>query len=103
MVFCRAVACLKLIDDVNATMACAITAKQSGIQGSPREAGLRSRDRSMPEEINRRSTDGLCHYLFTTDHFAKFSASQHHLAQTLLERSLSIELQHISQKARITQ
>ena len=103
MVFCRAVACLKLIDDVNATMACAITAKQSGIQGSPREAGLRSRDRSMPEEINRRCTDGWCDYLFTTYHVAKFSASQHQRAQTLLERGLRIELQHIAQQARITQ
>ena len=33
-------------------------------------AGLRSRDRSIPEEINRLCTDVLCDYLFTTDHFA---------------------------------
>ena len=34
------------------------------------EAGLRSRDMSMSEEINRLCTDVLCDYLFTTDHFA---------------------------------
>src|SRR6185437_4460611 len=51
-------------------MACAITAKKLGIQVAHVEAGLRSRDMSMPEEINRLCTDVLCDYLFTTDHFA---------------------------------
>ena len=39
------------------------------------EAGLRSRDMSMPEEINRLCTDVLCDYLFTTDHFANENLS----------------------------
>ena len=38
--------------------------------GNHVEAGLRSRDMSMSEEINRLCTDVLCDYLFTTDHFA---------------------------------
>ena len=59
-----------VVGDVNSTMACAITAKKLGIRVAHVEAGLRSRDMSMPEEINRLCTDVLCDYLFTTDHFA---------------------------------
>jgi UDP-N-acetylglucosamine 2-epimerase (non-hydrolysing) len=51
-------------------MACTITAKKLEIKVAHVEAGLRSRDMSMPEEINRLCTDVLCDYLFTTDHFA---------------------------------
>jgi UDP-N-acetylglucosamine 2-epimerase (non-hydrolysing) len=51
-------------------MACTITAKKLGIRVAHVEAGLRSRDMAMPEEINRLCTDILCDYLFTTDHFA---------------------------------
>jgi len=59
-----------VVGDVNSTMACTITAKKLGIQVAHVEAGLRSRDMTMPEEINRLCTDVLCNYLFTTDHFA---------------------------------
>jgi len=59
-----------VVGDVNSTMACTITAKKLGIKVAHVEAGLRSRDMSMPEEINRLCTDVLCDYLFTTDHFA---------------------------------
>lgn len=59
-----------VVGDVNSTMACAITARKLGIKVAHVEAGLRSRDMSMPEEINRLCTDVLCDYLFTTDHFA---------------------------------
>lgn len=59
-----------VVGDVNSTMACAITAKKLGIKVAHVEAGLRSRDMSMPEEINRLCTDVLSDYLFTTDHFA---------------------------------
>ena len=59
-----------VVGDVNSTMACTITAKKLGIAVAHVEAGLRSRDMDMPEEINRLCTDVLCDYLFTTDHFA---------------------------------
>ena len=59
-----------VVGDVNSTLACAITAKKLGIKLAHVEAGLRSHDMLMPEEINRICTDVLCDYLFTTDHFA---------------------------------
>ena len=59
-----------VVGDVNSTMACTITAKKLGIKVGHVEAGLRSRDMAMPEEINRLCTDVLCDYLFTTDRFA---------------------------------
>jgi UDP-N-acetylglucosamine 2-epimerase (non-hydrolysing) len=59
-----------VVGDVNSTMACTITAKKLGIKVAHVEAGLRSRDMDMPEEINRLCTDVLCDYLFTTDRFA---------------------------------
>ena len=59
-----------VVGDVNSTMACTITAKKLGIKVAHVEAGLRSRDMTMPEEINRLCTDVLCDYLFTTDHVA---------------------------------
>lgn len=59
-----------VVGDVNSTMACTITAKKLGIKVAHVEAGLRSRDMDMPEEINRLCTDVLCDYLFTTDTLA---------------------------------
>jgi len=59
-----------VVGDVNSTMACTITAKKLGIKVAHVEAGLRSRDMGMPEEINRLCTDVLCDYLFTTDCYA---------------------------------
>ena len=59
-----------VVGDVNSTMACTITAKKLGVKVAHVEAGLRSRDMRMPEEINRLCTDVLCDFLFTTDFIA---------------------------------
>ena len=56
--------------DVTSTMACAITAKKCLIPVSHVEAGIRSGDMSMPEEINRIVTDSVSDYFFTTSEYA---------------------------------
>jgi len=55
-----------VVGDVNSTLACSITAVKLGVPVAHVEAGLRSYDRSMPEEINRVVTDALSEHLFTT-------------------------------------
>jgi UDP-N-acetylglucosamine 2-epimerase (non-hydrolysing) len=59
-----------VVGDVNSTLACALAAKKLGICVAHVEAGLRSTDMSMPEEINRLCTDAISDLLFTTDKMA---------------------------------
>lgn len=54
-----------VVGDVNSTMACTIVAAKLGLKVAHLEAGLRSFDRSMPEEINRIVTDALADILWT--------------------------------------
>ena len=56
-----------VVGDVNSTIACALVAKKKGVDVIHVEAGLRSYDRQMPEEINRVLTDQISDLLFTTE------------------------------------
>ncbi len=62
----RPAACV-VVGDVDSTLACALTARKLGVPVAHVEAGLRSGDMTMPEEINRRATDAIADWLFTTE------------------------------------
>ncbi len=66
-----------VIGDVNSTLGCAVVAAKAGVTVGHVEAGLRSFDRSMPEEINRIVADSLSSILFTTSE----DANEHLLAE----------------------
>jgi UDP-N-acetylglucosamine 2-epimerase (non-hydrolysing) len=55
-----------VVGDVTSTMACAIVARKNGVLVAHVEAGIRSNDWLMPEEINRVVTDSITNYFFTT-------------------------------------
>lgn len=59
-----------VVGDINSTMACSIVAKKMNLQLVHVEAGIRSFDLSMPEEINRMVTDAIADHFFTTSDVA---------------------------------
>jgi UDP-N-acetylglucosamine 2-epimerase (non-hydrolysing) len=60
-----------VVGDVNSTLACSIVAKKLQIEVAHVEAGLRSFDRTMPEEINRIVTDSISDHFFVTEKSAE--------------------------------
>src|SRR3569623_1356491 len=64
-------AAVVVVGDVNSTIACALVAAKKGVPVAHVEAGLRSYDRAMPEEINRVLTDQLSDWLFITEREAR--------------------------------
>ncbi len=62
--------CVVVVGDVNSTLACSLVAVKKGVAVAHVEAGLRSFDRAMPEEINRILTDQISDLLYTTERTA---------------------------------
>lgn len=65
-----------VVGDVTSTMACSIVAKKMNIKVVHVEAGIRSFDLSMPEEINRMVTDAITDYFFTTSETANLNLAK---------------------------
>ncbi len=63
--------CVVVVGDVNSTIACSLVASKKNVPVVHVEAGLRSFDRSMPEEINRVLTDQIAAWLYTTERSAR--------------------------------
>lgn len=63
-------AAILVVGDVNSTIACALVAAKKGVKVIHVEAGLRSYDRAMPEEVNRVLTDQISDFLFITERSA---------------------------------
>ncbi len=70
-----------VVGDVNSTVACALVAVKQGVKVAHVEAGLRSFDRTMPEEINRVLTDQISDLLFTTE-----ASAERNLAREGIEK-----------------
>ncbi len=68
--------CIVVVGDVNSTIACALVASKRGIAVVHVEAGLRSYDRTMPEEINRLLTDQISDLLLITSEDARMNLQQ---------------------------
>lgn len=93
-----------VVGDVTSTLACSLVAAKLGLPVAHVEAGLRSGDRSMPEEINRIVTDGLADPLFVSDpegliHLARegHAPTSIHLVGNVMIDTLMRELPHASE------
>lgn len=73
-------AAILVVGDVNSTIACALVASKKGVPVIHVEAGLRSFDRAMPEEINRVLTDQISDLLFTTERAAHANLAREGIA-----------------------
>ncbi len=76
----RQPSCVMVVGDVNSTIACALVAAKKGIPVVHVEAGLRSFDRAMPEEINRVLTDQISDVLYTTERSAQDNLTREGIA-----------------------
>ena len=73
--------CVIVVGDVNSTLACSLVASKKGIPIVHIEAGLRSFDREMPEEINRVLTDQIADRLYTTERSAALHLTREGVAE----------------------
>jgi UDP-N-acetylglucosamine 2-epimerase (non-hydrolysing) len=86
-----------VVGDVNATCACAITARKEQVRLAHVEAGLRSFDMAMPEEINRLVTDRLSDLLFTTDALADANLRAEGVPESRIRRVGNIMIDALDQ------
>ena len=85
-----------VVGDVDSTLACSIAAKKLGIRVAHVEAGLRSGDTTMPEEINRLVTDSISDWFFVTEqsavthlqHEGKAGAAIHYVGHVMVDNVL---------------
>ncbi|MBS1156132.1 MAG: UDP-N-acetylglucosamine 2-epimerase [Proteobacteria bacterium] len=73
--------CILVVGDVNSTLACTLVGVKKGIPVAHVEAGLRSYDRAMPEEINRVLTDQVADLLYTTERSALANLQREGIAE----------------------
>jgi UDP-N-acetylglucosamine 2-epimerase (non-hydrolysing) len=73
--------CVLVVGDVNSTLACSLVAAKRHVPVVHVEAGLRSFDRRMPEEVNRVLTDQLADLLFTTERSAQLNLAREGVAE----------------------
>lgn len=71
-----------VVGDVTSTMACTISAKKLCVDVVHVEAGIRSGDMTMPEEINRIVTDSICDHFFTTSSIANDNLMRYQVAES---------------------
>ena len=93
--------CVVVVGDVNSTLACSLVAVKKAIPVVHVEAGLRSFDRLMPEEVNRLLTDQICDALYTTERSATenlrregISMERVHFVGNVMIDSLMASLDH---------
>lgn len=77
----RKPSCILVVGDVNSTLACTLVGVKKGIPVVHVEAGLRSYDRAMPEEINRVLTDQVADLLYTTERSAADNLQREGIAE----------------------
>lgn len=94
-----------VVGDVNSTLGCALVAAKAGVQVAHVEAGLRSRDWTMPEEVNRVATDRVSDYLFATSEDAVrnlehegYRSDQIHLVGNVMVDSLLANLDRAKER-----
>ena len=83
-----------VVGDVNSTIACALVAAKKGIPVIHVEAGLRSFDRAMPEEINRVLTDQISDLLFTTEESGEANLLREGVAQERIHFVGNVMIDH---------
>ncbi len=90
---------LLVVGDVNSTLAATLAAVKLGIPVAHVEAGLRSFDRGMPEEINRILTDSVSHWLFVTEPAGEENLAREGIDPTRVHRSGNVMIDTLTANA----